>query len=191
MPFKFEDTPIRDLKIITPHIFEDERGFLIKPYMKSEFEKNGITCSFSEEIHSKSQKGVIRGLHYQLRPVAQGKLLRVIKGSIFDVAVDIRKDSPTYGKYVSVVLSAENKLLFWVPAGFAHGFLSLEDGSEVSYKETAEYSKENERGIRWDDPDINIKWPLEGIIPKVSEKDSKLPFLKDADNNFVYGDSVC
>ena len=191
MPFKFEDTPIRDLKIITPHIFEDERGFLIKPYMKSEFEKNGITCSFSEEMHPRSWKGVIRGLHYQLRPVAQGKLLRVISGSIFDVAVDIRKGSPTYGKYVSVVLSAENRLLFWVPAGFAHGFLSLEDGSEVSYKETAEYSKENERGIRWDDPDINIKWPLDGITPKVSEKDSKSPFLKDADNNFIYGDSVC
>ena len=191
MPFRFDDTPIKDVKIITPHIFEDERGFLIKPYMKSEFEKNGVTCSFNEEIHSKSQKGVIRGLHYQLRPTAQGKLLRVIKGSIFDVAVDIRKGSPTYGKYVSVILSEKNKLLFWVPAGFAHGFLSLEDWGEVSYKETAEYSKENERGIRWDDPDINIKWPLEGITPKVSEKDSKLPFLKDADNNFVYGDSIC
>ncbi len=185
MPFKFEDTTIKDVKIITPHIFEDERGFLIKPYIKSEFEKNSITCSFREEIHSKSQKGVIRGLHYQLRPVAQGKLLRVIRGSIFDVAVDIRKGSPTYGKYVSVVLSAENRLLFWVPVGFAHGFLALED-SEMLYLETEEYSKEQERGIRWDDPDINIKWPLEEITPKISERDSNFPLLKDSESNFLY-----
>ena len=191
MPFKFEDTEIPDVKLITPHIFMDERGFLIKPYMRSEFEKNGIPCEFDEEIHSKSEKGVIRGLHFQLRPNAQGKLLRVISGSIFDVAVDIRKGSPTYGKWVSTVLSEENKMLFWVPAGFAHGFLALENGSEVSYKETTEYSKENERGIRWNDPNINISWPLNGITPKVSAKDSNLPFLKDADNNFVYGDSIC
>jgi dTDP-4-dehydrorhamnose 3,5-epimerase len=176
--------------IITPHIFQDERGFLIKPYMKSEFKKYGIDCEFKEDIHSKSAKGVIRGLHFQKRPAAQGKLLRVIKGSIFDVAVDIRKGSPTYGKWASVILSAENKLLFWVPAGFAHGFLTLEE-SEVIYKETAEYSKENERGIRWDDPDIKIDWPLKGNKPILSEKDSKLPYLRDVDNNFVYGESNC
>ena len=190
MPFKFENTQISDVKLITPHIFNDARGFLIKPYMRSEFEKNGIPCGFNEELHSKSEKGVIRGLHFQLRPAAQGKLLRVIKGEIFDVAADIRKNSPTYGKWVSAILSEENKMLFWVPAGFAHGFLALKD-CEVTYKETAEYSKEKERGIRWDDPQINIKWPLNGLTPKVSEKDAGLPFLKDADDNLVYGESVC
>lgn len=191
MSFKFEDMDIPDVKLITPHIFEDERGVLIKPYMRSEFEKHSITCSFNEEIHSKSTKGVIRGLHFQKRPMAQGKLLCAIKGSVFDVAVDIRKGSPTYGKWVSTILSSENKMLFWIPAGFAHGFLFLEDWSEVSYMGTAEYSRENERGIIWNDPAINIKWPLDGIKPILSEKDSKLPFLKDVDNNFVYSDSFC
>ncbi len=185
MPFIFKRLEIPDVILIEPKIFEDSRGFFMETYKYSEFKENGIEYEFVQDNHSKSKKGVLRGLHYQLRPMEQGKLVRCIRGRIWDVAVDIRKGSPWYKKWVAVELSEENKLMLWVPPGFAHGFIALEDNTEVFYKVTKEYAPELDRGIIWNDPDIGIKWPIEN--PILSEKDSKLPRLKDAENNFIYG----
>ncbi len=185
MPFIFKRLEIPDVILIEPKIFEDSRGFFMETYKYSEFKENGIEYEFVQDNHSKSKKGVLRGLHYQLRPMEQGKLVRCIRGRIWDVAVDIRKGSPWYKKWVAVELSEENKLMLWVPPGFAHGFIALEDNTEVIYKVTKEYAPELDRGIIWNDPDIDIKWPIEN--PILSEKDSKLPRLKDAENNFIYG----
>jgi dTDP-4-dehydrorhamnose 3,5-epimerase len=158
----------------------------METYKKSDFKKAGIDTDFVQDNHSKSVKGVLRGLHYQLEPKAQGKLVRCIRGKIFDVAVDIRKGSPTFGKWIGLELSEENKLMLWIPEGFAHGFLTLSEEAEIVYKVSgAEYSPEHDRGIRWNDPDIGIKWPLEGE-PILSEKDRIAPLLKDAEVNFVY-----
>ena len=131
--------------------------------------------------HSCSQKGVLRGLHYQTAPRAQGKLVRVAKGAAFDVAVDIRKNSPTFGKWVGVELSAENRRQLWIPEGFAHGFLALEDDTHFLYKTTDTYAKDNERSIRWDDPHIGINWPLNGLTPRLASKDAEAPMLESAD----------
>jgi len=185
MPFVFKRLEIPDVILIEPKIFEDARGFFMETYKYSEFRENGIEYEFVQDNHSKSKKGVLRGLHYQLKPMEQGKLVRCIRGRICDVAVDIRKGSPWYKKWVAVELSEENKLMLWVPPGFAHGFVSLEDNTEVVYKVTKEYASELDRGIIWNDPDIGIEWPIEN--PILSEKDSKLPRLKDAENNFIYG----
>lgn len=189
MPFEFIKTKIPDVILINPKIFGDERGFFMEFYKKSDFDKAGIDTDLVQDNHSKSIKGVLRGLHYQKEPFAQGKLVRCIKGRIFDVAVDIRKGSPTFGKWVGYELSEENKLMLWIPKGFAHGFLTLSDEAEVLYKVSgSEYSPEHDAGIRWDDPQINIKWPLNGIDNVLlSEKDSKLPYLQDADINFIFG----
>jgi len=184
MPFNFKKLEIPDLILIEPVIFGDERGFFAETYKFSDFEKVGIKYQFVQDNHSKSKKNILRGLHYQLNPGAQGKLVRVIKGSVFDVAVDIRKGSPYYKKWVSIILSNENKNMFWVPPGFAHGFLVLEDDTEVFYKATAEYSQQLDRGILWNDTEIGIKWPVEN--PVFSEKDVKNPLLCNAENNFVY-----
>ncbi len=189
MPFEFIKTEIPEVIVVKPKVFSDERGFFLEFYKRSEFVAFGIDEEFVQDNHSKSVKGVLRGLHYQLYPKAQGKLVRCIKGKIFDVAVDIRRGSPTFGKYVSVELSADNGLMLFIPKGFAHGFLTLSEEAEIIYKVSgAEYSKEHDRSIRWDDPDINIKWPLEKE-PILSQKDSDAPFLKDADINFVYGEN--
>ena len=185
MPFIFKRLEIPDVILIEPKIFEDARGFFMETYKYSEFRKNGIEYEFVQDNHSKSKKGVLRGLHYQLKPMEQGKLVRCIRGRIWDVAVDIRKGSPWYKKWVAVELSEENKLMLWVPPGFAHGFVALEDNTEVVYKVTKEYTPELDRGIIWNDPDIGIEWPIEN--PILSEKDSNLPRLKDAENNFIYG----
>ncbi len=185
MPFIFKRLEIPDVILIEPKVFEDNRGFFMETYKYSEFKKSGIHYEFVQDNHSKSKKGVLRGLHYQLKPMEQGKLVRCIKGRILDVAVDIRKGSPWYGKWVAVELSEENKLILWIPPGFAHGFIALEDDTEVVYKVTKEYSPEFERGIIWNDPYIGIKWPIEN--PILSEKDKNLPLLKDAENNFTYG----
>ncbi len=183
MPFEFQKLEIPDVILIKPKIFGDDRGFFMETYKKSDFEKIGIKKEFVQDNHSKSVKGVLRGLHYQLNPKPQGKLVRVVKGSILDVAVDIRKNSPTFGKWVSAVLSEENRHMLWVPEGFAHGFLTLED-AEVLYKTTNEYSPELDRGILWNDEQIGIDWGIEN--PILSDKDKKLPSLKDAEINFVY-----
>ncbi len=185
MPFTFKRLEIPDVILIQPKVFGDERGFFMETYKASEFKKNGIDYDFVQDNHSRSQKGVLRGLHYQLKPMEQGKLVRCVKGRIWDVAVDIRKGSPWYGKWVAVELSEENKLMLWVPPGFAHGFVALEDGTEVIYKVTKEYAPELDRGIIWNDPDLAIDWPIEN--PVLSEKDGNLPKFKDAENNFVYG----
>lgn len=185
MPFEFKRLEIQEIILIIPKIFEDSRGFFLETYKESEFKNNGIDVSFVQDNHSKSRKGVLRGLHYQLNPKAQGKLISVVKGSIFDVAVDIRKGSPYFGKYVSVKLSEENKQMLWAPPGFAHGFIALDDDTEVFYKTTEEYKPQFERCIRWNDPDIKIKWPISN--PSLSNRDANQPSFKDAENNFVYG----
>ncbi len=184
MAFEFKRLEIPDVILITSKAFSDERGFFMESYKESEFKANGINFEFKQDNHSKSSKKVLRGLHYQLEPYAQGKLVRVITGKIFDVAVDIRRGSPTFGKWVSAELSEDNKKMLWIPPGFAHGFLALEDNTNVLYKSTNEYNKESERGILWNDPEIGIKWPFDN--PLLSDKDKKHPVLKDADINFNY-----
>lgn len=180
--FRFQRLEIPDVVLIEPMVFEDERGFFMETYKYSVFASSGIPERFVQDNHSRSVKGVIRGLHYQKNPKAQGKLVRVLAGEIFDVAVDIRKTSPTYGKWVGAVLSAQNKNMLYVPPEFAHGFCALIDGTEVIYKTTDEYAPEAERGIVWDDPDLAITWPVEQ--PIVSSKDAALPRFKAAENEF-------
>ncbi len=188
MPFEFIKTEIPDVILIKPKVFQDERGFFLETYKKSDFEKAGIKAEFVQDNHSKSVKGVLRGLHFQKKPFAQGKLVRCIRGKIFDVAVDIRKGSPTFGKWVGYELSEENKHILWIPEGFAHGFLTLSDEAEVIYKVSGgEYSPEHDAGIIWNDPDIDIKWPLDQVDEIIlSEKDKKLPFLREIDTTFEY-----
>lgn len=178
MPFEFKRLGLGDVTLITPKVFGDSRGFFMESYQKSTFVNNGIKDDFNQDNHSKSTKGVLRGLHYQTNPKAQAKLVRCSNGKIFDVAVDIRKNSPSFGKWVGEILSEENKNMLYIPAGFAHGFVVLSDEAELLYKATNEYSPENDRGIRWNDPDINIDWGID-FEPLISEKDSKQPFLKD------------
>ena len=176
---KIVDTEIPDVKIIEPAVFGDERGFFMETFRESWFkEQLGLDLSFVQDNHSASTKGVLRGLHFQTKN-PQGKLVRVISGEVFDVAVDIRKDSPTFGKYVSVVLSAENKKMFWVPPGFAHGFLVLSDTAEFVYKCTDYYASEYEKTLMWSDPDLGIGWPEIGESFKLSVKDLVGDLLKD------------
>ena len=178
MTFEFQKTEIEDVIYVIPQIFGDDRGFFSETYKKSVFVENGIKDEFNQDNHSKSRKGVLRGLHYQMHPKAQAKLVRCVKGKILDVAVDIRKGSKTFGKWVSRELSEENKRMLYLPEGFAHGFVVLSDEAEFLYKCSNEYSPENDRGIRWNDPDINVNWGID-FEPQLSEKDKKQPFLKD------------
>jgi dTDP-4-dehydrorhamnose 3,5-epimerase len=162
---------IPDVLLIEPEVFEDERGFFFESFNLSEFRKiTSEDVSFVQDNHSKSAKGVLRGLHYQLPPYAQGKLVRVIQGEVFDVAVDLRQSSPTFGKYVSQILSAVNKKQLWIPKGFAHGFLSLTDQAELLYKTSHFYAPAYECCIIWNDPILNISWPLDKSI-QLSPKD--------------------
>jgi len=154
-------TGIEGLLIIKPKVFEDARGYFFESYNKNVFVKHGIDVDFKQDNQSKSKKGVLRGLHLQNPPHAQGKLVIVVKGAVLDVGVDIRKGSPTYGKWESCMLTEQNKTMFWIPAGFAHGFITLEDDTIFSYKCTETYSPESEQVINWDDPDLNINWQLE------------------------------
>ena len=170
-------TPIEGLLIINPNVFEDERGYFFESYNREALLKHGLDLTFVQDNESKSKKGVLRGMHFQRPPFAQGKLVRVVRGAVLDVAVDIRKGSPTYGKWHSVVLSGVNKLMYWIPAGFAHGFLTLEDDTVFFYKCTNVYNKEAEGCIRWNDPDLNIDWG--DVTPVVSERDSNAPLFKD------------
>jgi dTDP-4-dehydrorhamnose 3,5-epimerase len=187
VPFKFKKLEIPELILVTPKVFGDNRGFFVETYKKSEFIANGIKEEFVQDNHSSSTKGVLRGLHYQKNPKAQGKLIRCTRGEIFDVGVDIRKGSPTFGKWCGVILSEENRDMLYVPAGFAHGFAVLSEKAEVQYKTTEEYSSENDRGIRWNDPHIGIEWDIRN--PIISDKDDAQPFLQDADINFVYNEN--
>ena len=162
-------TPIPDLLIIEPKVFEDGRGYFFESYSRGIFKEFGIDADFVQDNQSLSQKGVLRGLHFQKPPYSQGKLVRVINGSVLDVAVDIRKDSPTYGQHFDYVLSEKNKTMLWIPPGFAHGFLTLEDNTIFSYKCTNVYNKASEDCILWNDPTININWGIES--PLLSDKD--------------------
>ncbi len=183
MPFIFTLLEIPEVMLIQAKKFSDDRGFFMETYKHADFTHAGITRHFVQDNHSISVKGVLRGLHYQKNPHAQAKLVRCLHGRIFDVAVDIRKDSATYGRWVSTELSGDDPLMLYIPAGFAHGFLVLSESAEVLYKCTEEYAPEDDRGIRWDDPEIDIRWPL--ADPVLSEKDRSHPLLKDADNNFT------
>lgn len=179
-----ERTSINDLVIINPSIFQDERGYFFEAYNQAKFLENGLNYNFIQDNQSFSRIGVIRGLHLQNKPYAQAKLVRVLEGEILDVAVDLRKDSPTFGQHFSVVLSAENKKQLMIPHGFAHGFSVLSETASVLYKVDQVYHKESERGIRFDDPDLNIDWQLDSAEVIVSEKDLVLPGFKEIDWEF-------
>ncbi len=177
---KVHRTAIPDVLLIEPKVFEDKRGFFFESYNQKVFKEKGIDVTFVQDNHSRSRKWVLRGLHYQIC-MPQAKLVRVVVGKIFDVAVDIRRSSPTFGKWVGVELSAENKKQLYIPEGFAHGFLVLSDWAEVLYKTTNFYSPECDRTIIWNDPILNIAWPLNGQSPVLSDKDRKGVLLKQAE----------
>ena len=175
-------TKIPDLHIIKPKVFEDIRGYFFESYNKQEFIRLGIDQNFVQDNESMSQKGVLRGPHFQRPPFAQGKLVRVMQGSVMDVAVDIRKLSPTYGQWVSVILSQHNKWMYWIPPGFAHGFVALEDNTVFFYKCTNGYNKESEGSILWNDPTLNIDWKMDN--PVLTEKDKQAPSFEGFDSPF-------
>jgi dTDP-4-dehydrorhamnose 3,5-epimerase len=177
---KVESLAIADVKLIMPSRFHDPRGTLAVTWNHHSFAEAGVHGTFIQDNHSVSRAaGVLRGMHCQIGRNAQGKLVRVIKGAIFDVAVDVRQGSPTFGKYVSAILSAENWTQLWVPVGFLHGYCTLVEESEVIFKVTGEYDKEAERGVRWDDPDIGVAWPVSVGNVVLLDKDKVLPRLSD------------
>lgn len=175
-------TKIKDLLIIKPTVFEDDRGYFFESYNKKRFLKNGIDQNFVQDNESMSQKGVLRGLHFQKPPFEQGKLVRVMQGSVLDVAVDLRKSSTTYGQWESVTLSQKNKWMYWIPPGFAHGFVALEDNTIFFYKCTNVYNSESEGSIVWNDPDMNIEWQITN--PILTNKDNAAPLFKYFDSPF-------
>jgi dTDP-4-dehydrorhamnose 3,5-epimerase len=172
-------TEIAGVKVLKPKVFQDARGYSVETYSEKSYKACGIDCHFVQDNESMSMRGVLRGLHYQIAPHAQAKLIRVVRGAVLDVAVDIRKDSPTFGKVVIVELSEHNKQQIFVPQGFAHGFLVLEDNTIFSYKCNAFYNPQYERGIRWDDPKIAIPWPTLDLPYNLSDKDKKQPLLSE------------
>ncbi len=180
MAFRFKRLKIPEVVLIESDLYTDNRGAFTEVYKASEFKSNKIPCRFVQSSYSKSRKNVLRGLHYQAGPKAQGKLVKVVHGRVFDVAVDLRKNSESFARWVSVELSEENGRMLWVPEGFAHGFLALEDNTSVLYQFTREYSKAHGRGIIWKDPVINIAWPIRN--PILSENDKALPELSSVDN---------
>ncbi|MGE5382357.1 MAG: dTDP-4-dehydrorhamnose 3,5-epimerase [Omnitrophica WOR_2 bacterium] len=171
------NTEIPGLLIIKPDVFTDERGYFFESYNQVKFLQAGIEDTFVQDNESKSMKGVLRGLHFQKDPYAQGKLVRVIRGAVLDVAVDIRSGSPTFGKWASIELTGDNKLMYWIPAGFAHGFVTLEDYTIFTYKCSQVYHKDSEASIRWNDPDLAIQWNI--LDPILSEKDSRAPLFNE------------
>lgn len=182
--FNFIKTSIDGVTIIEPTVFGDARGYFMETYSKRDFAEGGIDVDFVQDNESRSRKGVLRGLHFQKKN-PQGKLVRVIEGEVFDVAVDLRKNSPTFGKWEGVVLSAENKKQFYIPEGFAHGFVVLSETAAFVYKCTRFYDPKDEGGLMWNDPAVGIKWPVgDGFEPLLSEKDTKNPLLKDL--NFAF-----
>jgi len=179
MAFTFTESPLPGAFIIQPRVFKDDRGFFLESYKQSEFVSAGIKEAFCQDNHSYSCAGVLRGIHFQKSPHAQGKLVRVIKGAAWDVAVDLVPGSATFGKSFAMELTEENAAMLYIPPGFGHGFLTLADETHFLYKCTAEYSPESDGGIRWDDPDLAISWPLRGREPLLSGKDAVLPYLKE------------
>lgn len=177
MPFEFESMAIPAVVLVKPRLFSDDRGFFVETYKRSEFAANGIGDCFVQDNHSHSVKNVLRGLHFQRPPQAQGKLVSAVFGRVFDVAVDLRPGSPTWGKWVAAILSASDAHMLYVPPGFAHGFCVLSDEADVTYKVTAEYAPQLDAGILWNDPDIGIDWPIDE--PLLSQKDAALPRLRD------------
>lgn len=177
---KVTPTALPEVKIIEPRVFGDDRGFFYESWNARAWAEAGIDAAFVQDNHSRSASGVLRGLHYQLHQ-PQGKLVRVTSGAVFDVAVDLRRSSPDFGKWVGVELSASNKRMLWVPPGFAHGFLALEDGAEFLYKCTEFYAPEHERSLLWSDPKIGIDWPLDGLSPSLSGKDAAGTPLSEAE----------
>lgn len=188
MPFEFTNPGIPGLVLVTPRVFGDQRGFFLELYKRTEFAAGGIRADLVQDNYSRSARGVLRGLHYQKSPHAQGKLVMCMQGCIFDVAVDIRVGSPFYGKWFGVELSEANRNMLYVPPGFAHGFQVVSETADVLYKCTQEYSPTDDRGIIWNDPDIGIAWPLSG--PVLSGKDTIHPLLRNADNNFTLQNSL-
>jgi len=184
MPFKFKRLKIPEVILVEAHPFPDERGFLMEGFKESIFTENGIKAKFVQDNYSHSIKGVLRGLHYQKDPKAQAKLVMAIRGEIFDVAVDMRKGSPTFGNWIGEILSEQNHKLLYIPEGFAHGYYVISNEADVHYKVNSEYSPVHERGIIWNDPEVSIKWPADK--PIMINKDLMMPILKNADNNFVY-----
>lgn len=173
------ETGIQGVRIIVPKVFRDGRGYFVETYNAARYKAAGIPADFVQDNESCSSKGVVRGLHWQAAPHTQAKLMRVIRGAVFDVAVDIRKGSPTFGKHVSVTLTAENGRQLYIPRGFAHGFIVLEDNTLFSYKCDSFYCPEADRGLRFNDPALGIEWPEIGVEVKLSEKDRRHPFLAD------------
>ena len=179
---KVETTPLEGVLLITPQVFGDDRGFFMETFNAAKTADQGLPELFVQDNHSRSSKGVLRGLHYQY-PQWQGKLVRAISGEIFDVAVDIRQDSQTFGQWFGAYLNDENKQQLYVPPGFAHGFCVTSDIADVAYKCTSDYQPEQDVGIRWDDPEIDVDWPIKE--PLISDKDAKAPLLKDTEPRFV------
>jgi dTDP-4-dehydrorhamnose 3,5-epimerase len=184
MPFRFSSTSIPEVYVIEPSVFADERGFFMETYKQSDFAVRGIADTFTQCNHSKSAHGTLRGLHYQKNPRAQGKLVRVVLGEIYDVVVDLRRGGPTYGRWVGETLSRDNRKMVYVPRGFAHGFCVISEEAEVLYSSTDEYAPEHEAGVLWSDPELGITWPISE--PQLSARDRAWPPLRDADNNFTY-----
>jgi dTDP-4-dehydrorhamnose 3,5-epimerase len=179
---------IAEVKLVVPEIHRDPRGFLSETYSRREMAAAGIAAEFVQDNHSLSlEAGTLRGLHFQAPPHVQRKLVRVVRGSVFDVAVDIRSGSPTFGQHVSALLSAENRIQMWIPAGFAHGFCTLEPNTEVIYKVTDYYSPACDRGIQWDDTALGIKWPVDAGKVRLSDKDRRQPALSEMAPAFVFG----
>ncbi|MUV36896.1 dTDP-4-dehydrorhamnose 3,5-epimerase [Lentibacillus sp. JNUCC-1] len=182
---KVINTKLDGVKIIEPRVFLDDRGFFMESFNRKSFKDYGVDIDFKQDNHSLSKdKGVIRGLHYQMAPAAQTKLVRVITGAIYDVAVDIRQGSPTFGQWVCATLSDQNHHMLLIPKGFAHGFCTLVPNTHVQYKVDAYYAPEYDRGVRWDDPEVGIDWPTNK--PILSDKDAKQPLLNEADNDFQF-----
>lgn len=167
---KFREGNIPGLLVVEPDVFSDDRGFFLESWSSSEFSAAGIDATYVQDNHSRSHKGVLRGMHFQ-QPQPQGKLVRVVRGTVFDVAIDLRASSPTFGLWEGVILSAENKRMLWAPRGFAHGFLALEDETDLLYKCDAPYAPDFEHTLAWDDPAVGIEWPLDGLELKLSAKD--------------------
>jgi dTDP-4-dehydrorhamnose 3,5-epimerase len=184
VPFEFQQLPLAGLVLVTPKVFGDDRGGFAELYKRSDFEANGVAEAFVQDNWSRSRGGVLRGLHFQNYPKAQGKLVSAVRGEILDVAVDLREDSPTYKQWYSVRLSEQNHLMLYVPAGFGHGFCVLSDSADVAYKVTAEYDPSLELGFAWNDPEIGVDWPLHE--PTLSERDQKLPPWREVKSAFIY-----